>query len=88
MEYISRPKAVITLDTSKCDLCRLCINLCPTYVYEEVNNNIVIHNENCICCKACEVLCPQKAIRVSISDEGLYIEKYSGLLASDKSLIN
>ncbi len=82
MEHVGRPKAAITLDASKCNLCRLCINLCPTYVYEEVNNKMVIHNENCICCKACEVLCPQKAIKVIISDEGLYIKRYSGLSSS------
>jgi len=72
-------KAKIIVD-SNCNLCGLCIRLCPTYVYELTDDNkIRVYEERCICCKACEALCPQRAIHVNILDQELHIEIYKTL---------
>ena len=63
----------------RCNLCGVCVKLCVTHVYEVVDGRLSIDKEYCIGCKACEILCPQKAIKISISDEGLEVVKYKPL---------
>jgi MinD superfamily P-loop ATPase len=72
---VSKLKVEITVN-DRCNLCGICVKLCVTHVYEVVNSRLSIYKEHCIGCKACEVLCPQKAIKITISDEGLEIVKY------------
>lgn len=45
-----------------CNLCRLCIELCPTEVFRIEGNRLIHEDEKCIYCRGCELLCPQKAI--------------------------
>ncbi|MEM0347216.1 MAG: 4Fe-4S binding protein [Zestosphaera sp.] len=47
-----------------CNLCGECVNYCPTKVYRIEENKLIYEQEKCIYCKACEPLCPQKAIKV------------------------
>jgi MinD superfamily P-loop ATPase len=72
---VGRLKVEIIVN-DKCNLCGVCVRLCVTHVYEVVNGRLSIGKEYCIGCKACEILCPQKAIKISISDEGLEVVKY------------
>ena len=47
------------------------IAVCPTnaFSWDVENKTVVINNENCICCRACEDACPAGAIRVAITKE-------------------
>jgi len=54
----------LLIDMSKCNLCNLCVNYCPTYVFTRVNDRIEIDSSKCIECYACIPLCPNKAITI------------------------
>jgi len=69
---VSNFKVVIKV-TSKCNLCGECVKYCPTNTFEIINNELVIHQERCIYCRGCEVLCPNKALKVELLNEGLEI---------------
>ena len=59
------PKPVI--DYAKCSHSKTCIGICPMSVYEddkENNKTVVKKPEACIGCRACEMNCPAKAIKV------------------------
>jgi NAD-dependent dihydropyrimidine dehydrogenase PreA subunit len=57
------PKPII--DYKKCNACGTCIDVCPMDVFEKENNKVVVkHPEKCIGCRACEVQCPQGAIKI------------------------
>ena len=50
--------------TSKCDGCKFtdCVEVCPVACFYELNNQVVIHPEDCIDCTACVSVCPVEAI--------------------------
>ena len=50
--------------TSKCDGCKFtdCVEACPVACFYELDNQLVIHPEDCIDCTACVSLCPVEAI--------------------------
>ena len=57
----------ITLDTSKCIACWLCIDECPKQVIDEViilwHKHIVLKNpDKCIGCYKCISVCPRDVI--------------------------
>jgi NAD-dependent dihydropyrimidine dehydrogenase PreA subunit len=54
----------IIIDYEKCDLCRLCVEYCPTYVFYIRDNKVYADNEKCIECYGCIPLCPRKAISI------------------------
>ncbi|MCD6488362.1 MAG: 4Fe-4S binding protein [Desulfurococcales archaeon] len=54
----------IIIDQERCDLCRLCIDYCPAYVFSIDDNKIVVEEKNCIECYGCIPLCPKKAIDI------------------------
>ncbi|MEM1541238.1 MAG: 4Fe-4S binding protein [Ignisphaera sp.] len=62
-------KGNVTLDYSRCNLCKLCLNLCPTNVFkvDENINRIVVNDDSCISCYGCTILCPVDAISVEVS---------------------
>lgn len=49
-----------------CKGCGICIKFCPTQVLELDRNDrcIAVRPEDCICCKMCELRCPDLAIEV------------------------
>ncbi len=52
--------------TSKCLGCKFtdCVEVCPVACFYELDNQLVIHPEECIDCTACVAECPVQAIYV------------------------
>jgi ferredoxin len=50
--------------TNKCVGCKFtdCVEVCPVACFYELNNQVVIHPEDCIDCTACVAECPVEAI--------------------------
>jgi ferredoxin len=50
--------------TAKCDGCKFtdCVEVCPVACFYELNNQLVIHPDDCIDCTACVAECPVEAI--------------------------
>ena len=59
--------------TSKCDGCKFtdCVEVCPVACFYELDNQLVIHPDECIDCTACVAECPVEAIYVdsAVPDE-------------------
>ena len=57
----------ITVDLKKCTGCGTCASVCPVGMYEiKKGKSIVIKEKipSCLECRACEMNCPNKAIKV------------------------
>ncbi len=54
-----------------CKGCGICIHFCPKKVLElDKRDKVVIQRpEDCVCCRMCELRCPDFAIEVIIEDE-------------------
>ena len=50
--------------TAKCVNCKFtdCVEVCPVACFYEMDNQVVIHAEDCIDCTACVAECPVEAI--------------------------
>lgn len=50
--------------TNKCVKCKFtdCVEVCPVACFYEMDNQVVIHPEDCIDCAACVGECPVEAI--------------------------
>lgn len=50
--------------TNKCAGCKFtdCVEACPVACFYEMDNQVVIHPEDCIDCTACVSVCPVEAI--------------------------
>lgn len=50
--------------TSKCSGCKFtdCVEVCPVACFYELDQQLVIHPEECIDCQACVTECPVEAI--------------------------
>jgi NAD-dependent dihydropyrimidine dehydrogenase PreA subunit len=60
----------VEVDLNKCDGDGTCVDVCPVDVFElqEIEGktkSVVVDNDACIVCRACEVQCPQQAITVT-----------------------
>jgi len=55
------------IDANKCTGCFTCTDVCPMGVFaknEKAKKAVVKKPKDCIACRACEVNCEQKAIKV------------------------
>ena len=50
--------------TDKCNGCKFtdCVEVCPVTCFYELPNQLVIHPDECIDCRACVDVCPVQAI--------------------------
>lgn len=50
--------------TNKCNACKFtdCVEVCPVACFYELDNQVVIHPDDCIDCGACVDVCPVQAI--------------------------
>ncbi len=62
----------ITIDREWCKGCGICIHFCPKKVLEldREDKAVVARPEDCICCRMCELRCPDLAIRVETEEGG------------------
>ncbi len=58
----------IVINRDWCKGCDICVQFCPTKVLEldSADKSTVIRPEDCICCRICELRCPDLAIEVLI----------------------
>ncbi|KPV64392.1 MAG: Ferredoxin [Candidatus Bathyarchaeota archaeon BA2] len=55
----------VKVDIEKCTGCGTCVDTCPVEVFEvKDEKSVVINNDECLVCRACEVQCPENAIEV------------------------
>ncbi len=52
----------VTIEKSKCNGCKVCINVCPTWAMEIVENKASVDQLSCMPCRICEKICPKEAI--------------------------
>jgi NAD-dependent dihydropyrimidine dehydrogenase PreA subunit len=62
----------VVVDLKKCNGDSVCVDVCPVAVFElqevkgyEGKKSVVVNNDACIVCRACEVQCPTQAITVT-----------------------
>jgi ferredoxin len=50
--------------TDKCNGCKFtdCVEVCPVACFYELDNQVIIHPDDCIDCMACVDVCPVHAI--------------------------
>ncbi len=61
----------IMINRDWCKGCGICVQFCPTKVLEldEREKAAAVRPEDCICCRMCELRCPDLAIEVR-TEEG------------------
>ena len=61
----------IKINRDWCKGCGICVQFCPTKVLELDGREkvVAVRPEDCICCKMCELRCPDLAIEV-LTQEG------------------
>jgi len=60
------------IDREWCKGCGICVRFCPKHVLEldEQEKVCAVRAEDCICCKLCEMRCPDLSISIETETEG------------------
>lgn len=79
--------AKVSLNSSRCNLCGKCIEVCPRGVLKLVRDGIEVDEGKCILCRQCVKVCDRDAIDLSWYEDKyvLYIES-SGALKPERIL--
>jgi ferredoxin len=58
------PNLMAHVVTEKCNGCKFtdCVEVCPVTCFYELDNQLIIHPDECIDCTACVEVCPVHAI--------------------------
>ena len=57
--------STLSLDSSKCNKCGMCIRVCPQNVFELSKEGLrIIDRDRCMECGACQQNCPESALTV------------------------
>ena len=60
-----RNVSTLSLDSTKCNGCSMCINVCPHNVFKLTQRKAeIIDSDRCMECSACVINCEQKALSV------------------------
>ncbi|PID75913.1 MAG: 4Fe-4S ferredoxin [Deltaproteobacteria bacterium] len=61
----------LVINTDWCKGCGICVNFCPKKVLElsPQEKSTAVRPEDCICCRLCELRCPDLAIEVLIEQD-------------------
>ena len=62
----------VSVDLPKCNGDGVCVDICPTQVFEmkevqgqQGKKSVVVNNDACIACRACEVQCATQCITIT-----------------------
>lgn len=60
------------IDRDWCKGCGICVRFCPKHVLQldDREKAYAAHPEKCICCRLCEMRCPDLSITVETEEEG------------------
>jgi len=60
-----------TINSQWCKGCGICVHFCPKKVLEldEEDKAVAVRKSECICCRLCEIRCPDLAIEVITETE-------------------
>ncbi|MCS7118728.1 MAG: DNA-directed RNA polymerase subunit D [Archaeoglobaceae archaeon] len=70
----------------RCNLCGECISVCPRNVFV-LKDRIVVNPLDCSLCMECVKCCEQEALRVSESNDFLFVVESTGAMPAKKVLI-
>lgn len=61
----------LVINRDWCKSCGICVKFCPTQVLEldRQDKATAVRPEDCICCKMCELRCPDLAIEVITEED-------------------
>ncbi len=63
---MEKKKPVVVVNERYCKGCHICVEFCPTSVFEMRGFTAVVMNqEACIACMQCELRCPDFAVTVT-----------------------
>lgn len=57
-------EADLSISSTKCQVCGICVNNCPTNALLLNDDNVEFVEEDCIYCRTCEAICPLDSIRI------------------------
>lgn len=56
------------IDAERCTSCDICVNVCPTNVFDKTDGiPVIARQDDCQTCFLCELYCPEDALWVSPS---------------------
>jgi len=70
------------LSAERCISCNQCVRVCPTNVFQEVENDIPIiaRQSDCQTCFMCELYCPVDALYVTPNADGIELVQESSVI--------
>ncbi len=78
MHYIAKPR----VESSICDDCQACLEVCPVNAIQVKDGKAYIEPETCIGCKACITKCGRKAVKTERQQDPLEVQLRIADLAS------